>query len=148
MSRALITLRHNADRLLAVRWIEQAPVGTRVEFKATRRSVDQNSKLWASLTDISVQLAWHGKHLNTNDWKIIFIDALKRETSRVVPNIDGTGFVDLGRSSSDLSKDEMSQLIELVICFGAQHGVVFNDPTVPPDDTTLVPRHEREAVRA
>lgn len=127
MSRAVVTLRHNADRLLAVRWIEQAPVGTRIEFKAARRTVDQNSLLWSRLTCLSVQLRWHGKHLTANDWKIVMLNGLTRE-SRIVPNINGDGFVDLGRSSSDLSKDEMSQLIDLISCFGAQHGVVFNDP--------------------
>jgi hypothetical protein len=44
-----------------------------------------------------------------------------------VPNIDGTGFVNLGRSSSDLSKQEFIDLIELITAFGAQHGVVFSD---------------------
>lgn len=145
MSRATITLRHNADRLLAVRWIEQAPVGTRIDFKAARRSIDQNSRMWAMCTACSVQLKWHGKHLTANDYKIVFLDALNRETSRVVPNIDGTGFVNLGRSSSDLSKDEMSQLLDLIAAFGAQHGVIFNDgkaPSIAPDEI------ERERVTA
>lgn len=132
MSRALITIKGAADRLLAIRWIEQVPNGTRVEFKAAKRTVDQNSKLWASLTDVSVQLKWHGQHLRPDDWKLLFIDALKREL-RIVPNIDGTGFVNLSRSSADLSKDEMSQLIELIVAFGAQHNVVFHDPAYRPD---------------
>ncbi len=45
----------------------------------------------------------------------------------MVPNLDGTGFVNLGRSSSDLSKSEMSDLIELIHAFGANHGVKFQD---------------------
>ena len=53
-------------------------------------------------------------------------DALKREV-RMVPNLDGNGFVSLGRSSSDLSKSEMSDLMELIAAFGAQHGVEFRD---------------------
>lgn len=129
MSRALITLRGTADRERACRWVSAAPFGTRVEFKAARRTVAQNSKLWASLSDIASQLRWHGKSLTTNQWKIVLIDALKRE-SKLVPNIDGSGFVDLGRSSADLTKDEMSQLIELALSFGAQHGVVFHDPSM------------------
>ncbi|MTV61688.1 recombination protein NinB, partial [Streptococcus pneumoniae] len=35
--------------------------------------------------------------------------------------------VTLGRSSSDLSKAEMTDLIELIGAFGANHGVVFHD---------------------
>jgi hypothetical protein len=79
------------------------------------------------LTDVATQLKWHGLSLSTDDWKLIFLDALKREL-RMVPNIDGSGFVNLGRSSSDLSKEEMTNLIELIAAFGANHGVVFHDP--------------------
>jgi hypothetical protein len=126
MSRHLITIHSTADRARAARCIAQAPFGTRVELKAAKRSLDQNSKLWASLTDVSHQLAWHGQKLTPNDWKLVFLDALKREL-RMVPNIDGNGFVNLGRSSSDLTKSEMSDLIEIIAAFGAQHGVVFHD---------------------
>jgi hypothetical protein len=44
----------------------------------------------------------------------------------MVPNIDGNGFVSLGRSSSDLSVGEMSDLIELILMFGAKHNVKFH----------------------
>lgn len=127
MSRALITIHGAADRERASKWIAQAPVGTRVELKAAKRSLDQNSRMWAMLTDVATQLPWHGTKLRPDDWKLIFMDALKREL-RIVPNIDGTGFVNLGRSSSDLSKGEMSELIELIAAFGAQHSVLFHDP--------------------
>jgi hypothetical protein len=65
--------------------------------------------------------------LSPADWKLIFLDALKREL-RIVPNLDGTGFVNLGRSSSDLSKEEMSDLLELITAWGVEHGIKFNDP--------------------
>ena len=78
------------------------------------------------LTDVARQLPWHGQKLRPDDWKLIFIDALNRE-QRLVPNIDGTGFVNLGTSSSDLSKAEMGDLMELIAAFGANHGVKFHD---------------------
>lgn len=126
MSRHLITINSTADRARAARYIAQAPAGTRVEFKAAKRSLDQNSKMWASLSDISAQLVWHGQKLTPDDWKLVFLNGLRREL-RMVPNIDGNGFVDLGRRSSDLTKQEMSDLIELILAFGAQHGVTFHD---------------------
>ncbi len=126
MSRALIAIHGKADRERVAKWATQAPTGTRVEFKAAKRSLDQNSKMWVMLTEVAVQLPWHGLKLSPDDWKLIFLDALKREL-RMVPNIDGSGFVNLGRSSSDLSKIEMADLITLIEAFGAQHGVVFRD---------------------
>ncbi len=126
MTRALITIRGNIDRERAAKWARQAPFGTRIEFKAVKRSLEQNSKLWAMLTDVAAQLAWHGKRLTPDDWKLVFLDSMTREL-RIVPNIDGTGFVNLGRSSSDLSRAEMSDLIEIITAFGAKHGVKFHD---------------------
>ncbi len=126
MSRALITLHGAADRERARALLAKAPTGTRIEFKAAKRTLDQNSRMWAMLTEVSRQVEWHGLKLRPDDWKLIFMDALKREL-RLVPNIEGNGFVNLGRSSSDLTKAEMSDLIELIMAFGANHKVVFQD---------------------
>lgn len=124
--RYLIPIATDADRAKAAKWANQAPAGTRVEFKAPKRSIPQNDRMWAMLTDIATQLPWHGIKLSPEDWKLLFLDSLKREL-RMVPNIDGNGFVNLGRSSSDLSKDEMTGLIDLMHAFGANHDVVFHD---------------------
>jgi len=126
MSRAVIILRSQAERDRATSWIAQSPPGTRLEFKARRRTLPQNARMWALLTDVARQVPWHGIKLTPDDWKLVFMDALKREL-RLVPNLDGTGFVNLGRSSSDLSIEEMGDLMTLIERFGAEHGVVFSD---------------------
>lgn len=126
MSRALIVINSEFDRKRAAHWASKAPMGMRIEYKTAKRSLDQNAKMWACLTDVSSQVLWHGIKLTPDDWKLVFLDALKREV-RMVPNIDNSGFINLGRSSSDLSKDEMSDLIEIIHMFGAKHGVAFQD---------------------
>ena len=126
MSRALVILDSPIARSRAASWIMKAPHGTRCELKASKRSLPQNDRMWAMLTDIARQLPWHGLSLKPDDWKLIFLDALKREL-RAVPNLDGTGFVNIGRSSSALSKAEMTDLIELIAAFGSEHGVQFRD---------------------
>ncbi len=126
MSRALIILNGNSDRQKAMGWIKSAPAGTRVEFKHTRRTIPQNDRMWAMLTDLSKQVTWHGVRLTPQDWKLMMLSALKKEL-RIVPNLDGDGFVNLGQSSSDLSKTEMAELIELIAHFGATRGVRFGD---------------------
>lgn len=129
MSRAQLTLCGRAERDKAIRWIEQAPAGTRVTFKESKRSTAQNDRLWASLTDVATQVEWHGQRLPPDSWKLIFLDALNGEM-KLVPNLDGNGFVNLGRSSSNLSKAEFSALLELIYEFGARHSVVFHDQQV------------------
>lgn len=126
MSRVDVVLRSKADRDKVCKWVQNVDAGTRVTLKEAKRTSDQNSKLWPMLSEVSQQLTWHGLKLSADDWKLIFLDALKRE-ARMVPNIHGNGFVSLGRSSSDLSKSEFSDLLEIIHAFGAQHGVVFND---------------------
>lgn len=126
MSRALVILDSPMARQRAASWAHKAPAGTRVEFKASKRSLPQNDRMWSMLTEVARQVPWHGLVLKPDDWKLIFLDALKREV-RAVPNLDGTGFVNVGRSSSDLSKAEMSDLMELISAFGAERGVVFHD---------------------
>jgi ABC-type branched-subunit amino acid transport system ATPase component len=44
----------------------------------------------------------------------------------MVPGIDG-GIVFLGEPTSGMSKQEMSDLIELLYSFGAEHGVEWAD---------------------
>ena len=127
MSRALIVLWRDEDRARAKLWVDKAPPGTRVEFKAVKRTTPQNDRMWAFLTDIAQQVKWHGVSLKADDWKQLFLHALKQEL-RVIPNLDGSGLVALGRSSSDLSKEEMSNLIELITVWGVEHNVKFNDP--------------------
>jgi hypothetical protein len=137
MSRALIVLNGTSDRQKAIGWVKSAPAGCRLEFKHSRRSIPQNDRMWAMLTDLAKQVTWHGVKLTPQDWKLMMLSALKKEL-RIVPNLDGDGFVNLGQSSSDLSKTEMGELIELIAHFGATRGVKFGD------DLLSVPKGETE----
>lgn len=127
MSRALVVIARTADREKLISWIQRAPWNTRVELKGPKRTLPQNDRMWAMLTDVATQVRHNGLRLSPDDWKLLFLDALKREV-RLVPNLDGNGMVSLGRSSSDLDKEEMGDLMELIAAYGARHGVIFNEP--------------------
>jgi hypothetical protein len=86
------------------------------------RTLEQNDKMWATLTDISKQVDWYGQKLSPEDWKHVLSASLKKQ--RAVPGIDG-GFVVLGQSTSQMSIKEMSDMIELATAFGAEQGVRF-----------------------
>lgn len=124
MSRALLTLRTIADRDRACRWVRQAPIGSRVEFKSPRRTLPQNDRMWAMLTEIARQVDWYGQKLTPDDWKDVFTASLRR--AHVVPGIDG-GFVPLGMRTSDMTKEEMSDLFSLIEAFAAERGVVLGE---------------------
>jgi hypothetical protein len=122
----MIVLHRDADRQRAASWAQQAPWGTRIEFKAQKRSLEQNDKMWAMLTDVATQKDHAGRRYTPDQWKVIFMHACGREV-QFIPSLDGATFIPWGSSSSDLSKAEMSDLIEFIASWGAQNGVVFHD---------------------
>ncbi len=126
MSRALIVIQGDTDRQTVSNWALKAKQFTRVEFKAPKRTLPQNDRMWAMCTDIAKQKTHYGMKLTPDDWKLLFLDALNTEV-RAVPSLNGRGFVNLGRSS-DLGVEEMTDLIEIIFEWGARNGVVFNDP--------------------
>lgn len=93
-------------------------------IKREQRSNEQNRKMWACLQDIAEQVTWHGIKLDAEDWKHLVTASLKGQ--RIVPGING-GFVALGKSTSKMTKEEMSEVIEAAMAFGAEHGVEWSD---------------------
>ena len=116
-----------AKRDMILQWVKRAPDGYRIEIAEPRRTDAQNRLLWPLLTCLSVQLKWHGLTLSPEDWKDVITAGLKRE-ARMVPNMDGNGFVALGMRTSSMTKAEFSELVELVYAFGGQNGVTFDEP--------------------
>jgi hypothetical protein len=125
MTRALLILSSQAIRDKAIDWITRLPANTRLEFKAPRRSLDQNSLMWARLSDIASQVDWYGQKLSAEDWKDVMTASLRK--ARVVPGIDPGTYVPLGMRTSDMSKEEMGVLLDLIDAFAAEHGVAFQD---------------------
>ena len=78
------------------------------------------------LTDIARQVSHHGVKYPPDIWKVLMMQAWGREV-KWLPALDGQGVVPLLFSSSDLSKAEMTSLMEFMAAWGAEHGVVFGD---------------------
>lgn len=129
-SRAIIVIRDGTDRALARRWVDHAQPGSRISFKGPQRTIEQNDRLWAMLTDTARQATLGGRRWTTNEWKVIFLHALGQEM-RYLPPLDGKGgFIPYGHSSSDLSVSEMSALIDFIFAWGAENGILWSDPAL------------------
>ena len=124
MSRWTIVIQTDADRARAVAWAAAAKEGMRIDFKKSKRSMPQNDKMWALLTEVSQQVEHNGRKYEPDQWKVLFMHACGREV-QFLPALDGSTFLPWGQSSSELTKEEMSDLIEFILAWGAQHGVVF-----------------------
>lgn len=121
-----IQLSNDLARQAAKRAIDDAPDGFVVEVKERTRTSEQNALMWAMLADISAQIDWHGVRLTPDEWKDLFSAGLVK--SKVVPNIEGNGFVILGQRTSRMTKSEFSDLVALIDAFGVDRGVKFSAP--------------------
>ena len=130
ITRTTVPIKGDADRKLIARWAAGVPQGTTVEFRAPRRSIDQNALMWSLLGQISKQVDWYGQKLSSEDWKDVLTASLRR--TRVVPGIDPGSFVPLGMRTSQMSKEEISELLELIYAFGAERDVKFRELELVP----------------
>ena len=120
-----------ADEVLryAFQEIRKAGEKVRIAVGPPTRSLEQNDRMWAMLTDISKQVQWpvNGRleTLSPEDWKHIFTASLKRQ-QRVAQQLDG-GFVMLGQSTSKMTVREVSDLMEVISAFGTERDVRWGE---------------------
>lgn len=142
MSRALLILNSDQTKARAINWIATAKPGTQVEFREPKRSTDQNAKLWATLTEIARQRPAHnGVKMTPDLYKAVFMQALGTEMV-FLPTLNGDGVFPMGHRSSELSKGEFSNLIELINAWCAQQGISLHDPDGDTGSEQSEPRAE------
>ena len=115
-------LSHAEARSRAMQAVRDAPEGYAISVSEPTRNLDQNAKLWPMLQEVADNVVWYGKKLSPESWKNIFSSSLKKQ--EVVPGLDGE-FVVMGVSTSQMSKREFSELIELINAFMAEKGVLL-----------------------
>jgi hypothetical protein len=106
---ATLILNSKLNRERARNWCSQAPEGAVVTFKQVKRTLGQNDKLWAMLTEVAQQAELNGRKYKPDQWKVIFMNALGHEQD-VIQGINGD-WVPTGFKTSKLDKEQMSDLI-------------------------------------
>lgn len=120
-----IILNGPASRQQAMRLIGVAPQGAVLNIREAKRTNDQNSLLWALLSEIS-RAKPEGRVLSPEIWKCLFM-ASAGFNCTFVAGLDGEGVVPLGFKSSRLTKAEFSDLIEVIHEYAARHGIPLSD---------------------
>lgn len=105
--------------------IERAPAGAVLMIREGRRSVDQNDKMWAMLSDVSRSMP-DGRRHTPEVWKTLFMHACGHAV-QFETGLNGQPFP-TGFRSSRLTKSQMSDLIEFIYHFGAEKNVVWTEP--------------------
>lgn len=114
----------------AHRLVDAAPIGAVMTIAPAKRSLDQSDKMWAMLSDIS-RAKPLGRTHTPDVWKALMMKACGHAVQFTL-GIDGEPFP-LGFRSSRLSKAQMSDLIEFMHQFGAEHGIRWSNEKEPID---------------
>ena len=108
-----------------------------VTVRPETRSIKQNAMMWACLDDLSKQVVWAGKRFSAVGWKDFITAHINGED--IVPNMDNTGFVCIGRgsSTSDMTIKEMIEVIDRCHAFGTLQGVKWSPASIAMDINEL-----------
>jgi hypothetical protein len=124
------TLAGEEAKAFAHRLVDEAKDGWRFRLLRPRRSNEQNKAMWPILHDLSAQVNWYGRKLSPEEWKDCLTASLRK--CKVVPTVDmgdgARGLVVLGLHTSDMSDEEMSNLIALGKAFGDEQHVKWSSP--------------------
>jgi hypothetical protein len=131
-----LRLINNHTRTRAIELIKKSPEEPVYEMVLRQaeslRTIEQNAKAHAMLSDISKQVTWHGVKLSKEVWKRLTIAAMLREIGEkpiLVPALDGCGIDIIYEKSSKLGVKKTCLWIEFLYCFGSENGVAWSDPT-------------------
>lgn len=119
-----IRLGNDFARERAVKLILTAPQGAIVNVSLPNRTTAQNAKMWAMLSDIS-RCQPMGRRHTPDDWKALAMNACGWEC-QFCEGLDGRPFP-IGFKSSNLSKEQMSALVDWLQAFGDEHGVIWSN---------------------
>ncbi|WP_299949105.1 recombination protein NinB [uncultured Ruegeria sp.] len=122
---ATVVLDSPAQREKAKAWCGKAPDGTIVTLKKPGRTIPQNDRMWALLTDVSAQAVHNGKRYTTDQWKALFCHACGHEI-QFIQGLNDEPFP-AGFRTSKMTKEQMSDLLEFIFAYGAEHGIKWSN---------------------
>ena len=98
-----------------------------MEIKLASKSREQEEKYHAMINDIAKQAQHLGAKWSSEDWKRLLVDQFLRETDdiqgKIVPNLDGSGIVQLGLQTRKFTKDQASEFVEWLYSWSANNGI-------------------------
>ena len=126
-------LRGEQVRLNSMEFIRTLPIDEKnplvVSIKPMTRTLEQNAKLHAMLSDIAKQCEFQGKKRDVDTWKAILVSAHKIATggkAEMAIGLEGE-VINLRESTAQMSVKRLASLIEYVQAYCDLNGVVLND---------------------
>lgn len=98
-----------------------------IEIKQQSKSREQERLYHELIGQIAKQAQHVGSKWSADDFKRLLVDQFAREIgltgAKIIPNLDGTGFVQLGVQTRKFTVDQGSQFIEWLYAWAANNGV-------------------------
>jgi len=105
----------------AIQAIATAPDGYEIIVSEPKRSSKLNALMWVVLHQMEEKCLWHGIKLTAEEWK--HLGSSGARALKVVPNLEGTGFVGLGKGTSVMSGRMIRQIIDILCSIAGGQGV-------------------------
>ena len=119
-----LVLNSDFARCRAATAVMAAPDGYIARIEEPKRTLDQNSRLWALLSDVAMSKP-QGRMHTPEEWKCIFMSACGWEVA-FLPGLDGR-FLPYGYRSSKLTKKQMGTLMDFIEAWGTENGVRWSN---------------------
>ncbi len=98
-----------------------------MEIKFASKSREQEEKYHVMIKDIAKQAQHLGAKWSSEDWKRLLVDQFMRDSGdsggKVIPNLDGTGIVQLGFQTRKFTKEQASEFVEWLYSWSAENGI-------------------------
>ena len=95
-----------------------------MEIKLSSKTREQEEKYHAMINDIAKQAKHLGAKWSSEDWKRLLVDQFLREEAniqgKIIPNLDGTGIVQLGFQTRKFTKEQASEFVEWLYSWSAE----------------------------
>ncbi len=118
---AKTSIRHNWDKITKAL---DAGNNLVMEIKLASKTREQEEKYHAMINDIAKQAKHLGAKWSADDWKRLLVDQFMRDTrdsgGKVIPNLDGTGIVQLGFQTRKFTKEQASEFVEWLYAWSAE----------------------------
>lgn len=133
MEKQVYRLSHGTARQNAARAVMAAPEDFMVRIEPPKKSRDQEAMYHAIFADVARTQTFMGKKWDAETWKRLLVDAFARVKAeegeplqghgQMVPNLDHSGFVQLGVQTRRFTKKQASEFIEFLNAWMAEREV-------------------------
>lgn len=136
--RATFPMNSPRYRQFAHAMIDKVPDNWICILQPEKRSLEQNKALWAKLNDVANTsgLEWAGQEWDAWGWKDIFMSGFRThqrkekapgEQPKIIGGIEGE-LLPMGLKTSELTKEEFSELLAYIDHWGTERGVIWTEP--------------------